>query len=412
MLKIGLLGLGVVGAGVYEIINLKKGESLASEGLEIKKILIRDLGKDRGYSIPKHMLTTDFSDILNDPEIGLIACVMGGQQFEYECIKQALMLKKHVVTANKEVLARHIDELTSLAKENGVQLLFEASVGGGIPIINSVVELLKINRIDRITGILNGTTNYILTKIAKEKMQFNDVLKEAQQLGFAEADPSADIEGFDVMRKISILASLCFQTVIKEEDVHQRGISNVRLDDLLMADYFGYAIKYIAKAARAGNSYSVTVAPVLIRKDSVIANVNAEYNIVIVDGDIIGELCFIGKGAGRDATANAVVSDILKITNESASYSHISFSSDASSIGIEGLVNEYYVRICIDSYECFSEVLDCLASSVKKDRLIYQNGMVFLTTEKILSTEMQLMCSKLKEYSEDVFYARLDDSLM
>ncbi|MDR2519686.1 MAG: homoserine dehydrogenase [Eubacteriaceae bacterium] len=412
MSEIGLLGLGTVGSGVYEIINLKRGTQLKNESLHVKRVLVRDMQKKRSYNLPTGMITDSFEDILSDPEISIVVCVMGGLEPEFTYIKQALSSGKHVVTANKEVMALHINELLDIAQEHGAHLLYEASVGGGIPVIDSIVELLKINRITRIHGILNGTTNFILTKIAKEKREFSDVLREAQSLGFAEADPSADVDGFDVMRKISILASLCFHTVVQQHSVHQRGIGNITLEDILMADFFGYTIKYIGKAVMQGDRYSVSVTPVLLRKDSVIANVNAEYNIVVVEGDIIGELCFIGKGAGKDATANAVVSDILKIKNGEIHRQHIDFHSGALSYGIEGLSNRYFVRVSIGNYDEFSAAVDLISASVEKDRLIYQGGMLFFTTEAMKSTDMKLLSTRLDSVACDIFYARLDHSLM
>jgi len=412
MTEIGLLGMGTVGSGVYEIINLRHSGLLENAPLHIKRILVRDRFKDRKVALEEGLLTEDIEEILADPEISIVVCVMGGLEPEYTYIRRALESGKHVVTANKEVMALHIRELLDIARQNGVRILFEASVGGGIPIIDSVAELLKINRISSVMGILNGTTNYILTKLTKEKRDFPDVLKEAQQLGFAEADPSADIDGFDVMRKISILASICFHTVVDEKDVHQRGIGNITLNDILMADYFGYAIKYIGKATLKDSQYSISVTPVLISKDSVIANVNAEYNVIIVEGDIIGQLCFIGKGAGKDATANSVVSDILKITSGKITNDQITFQGNVSSNGTMGILNEYYIRVSFKTYDSFSQALDLISQHIRKDRMIYQDGMLFIITERILSNEMQSLSHQLKEVADDVFYARLDSSLL
>jgi homoserine dehydrogenase len=414
MQYLGLLGFGTVGQGVYEIINLERGVPLSKISLlHIKKILIRNLNKERKISFEPDILTLDyFNDILGDEQITTIISVMGGFEPEYSYIKAALKAGKNVVTANKEVISKCIDELLDIARENGVHLLFEASVGGGIPIIDSIVDTLRINRITRIQGILNGTTNFILTKIDQEKRSFDDVLAEAQAKGFAEADPSADVDGLDVMRKISILASLSFKTLIKEEDVHLRGIGNITLPDILMADYFGYKIKYIGQALLDKNRYSVSVTPVLVSKSSVVANVNSEYNIVLIDGDIIGQLCFMGKGAGKDATANAVVSDVLKIIAGDIHYSHLSFDENMESSGITGLTNEYYVRVTVNGNEQFSSTIDLISTAVGRDRMIVQNNNLYFITELIKSSDMKDLFDELKGTSQDVFYARLDRNLL
>lgn len=413
MAEIGLLGFGTVGQGVYEIINLKRGVQVSeSDKFHIKKILVRDKSRKRNLDIPDDMLTVSFEDIINDGGISIVVCVMGGEEPEYSYIKQALSAKKHVVTANKEVIASHIDELLSLAKQNGVHILFEASVGGGIPIISSLTESLKINKITKITGILNGTTNFILTKLVNERRSFADILAEAQKLGFAEADPSADIDGYDILRKISILGSIAFKTKIKENNVHLRGIGNITLDDVVMASSFGYKIKYIGQALLDGARYSVSVTPVMIHTNSVVANVDAEYNVVLIKGNIIGELCFIGRGAGKDATANAVVSDIIKIYHSDVDYSHISFDSDVDSYGLEGITNEYYIRANAADYKEFSRIINSIGETVKKNKITYKNNKLYFITERIFASDMKNLYNHLKKISSDVFYARLDNDLL
>ena len=412
MIEIGLLGLGTVGLGVYEIINLKRGIPLQDKDLHIKKILVKNLDKKRPVVPEPGMLTDTFEDIISDDEISIVVCVTGGLDPELSNIRRSLEAGKHVVTANKEIIAEHIDELIHLAQENGVNILFEASVGGGIPIINSIVETLKINRITKIQGILNGTTNFILTKIADEKRSFADILSEAQSLGLAEADPSADVDGYDVMRKISILASMSFRTLVKQEEVHLRGIGNITLDDIMMADYFGYKAKFLGQALLENSQYSVSVTPVLISKNSVIANVDAEYNIVLIEGDIIGELCFMGKGAGKDATANSVVSDILKITAGDINYSHIRFDDNLVSYGLTGIMNEYYIRVNILNYSEFEKTINLISSTVKKDRLIYQDGKIYFITEMLNAADMKILFNDLQKVSDNVFYARLENNLL
>ncbi|MBR6801610.1 MAG: homoserine dehydrogenase [Eubacteriaceae bacterium] len=414
MKQIALLGFGTVGLGVYEIINQHRGLYFAGKETPaaIKWILVRDKNKRRAVNPTDCVLTDDFEDIINDDSVDIIISAMGGMEPEYTYIKKSLERGKHVVTANKEVICAHIAELTDLANKNNVKLYYEGAVGGGIPIISSIVETLKINKITKIQGILNGTTNFILTKMTKEMRDFDEVLKVAQDLGFAEADPTADIEGYDVMRKICILASLAFHTHAKTEDVHLRGISNITLDDVKMADTMGYDFKYIGQALLKDDKYSISVTPVLLPKDSVMCNVNQEYNVILLYGDIIGELCFMGKGAGKDATANAVVSDTIKALNEEDSGNHINFAETANSYGLSGIKNEYYIRASVKNYDQFEKVIDLASGAIKKNNLTYTNSKVFFTTELIRSSDMLSLYEQLRECADDVFYARMEHSLL
>lgn len=407
MIHIGLLGFGTVGQGVYEIIAKHQ------DSLSIKKILVRDTNKKRATAVPSDLLTDQIETILGDDEISVVISVMGGKEPEYTYIKQALNKQKNVVTANKEIIAAHMDELLALAKENGVSLFFEASVGGGIPIIESLVETLKINHIDKIHGILNGTTNFILTKMSEEQKNFGEILALAQQMGFAEADPTADIDGYDVMRKISILASIAFETMVDEKDIHRRGIGNITLDDIKMANRYGYHVKYVGKAVLSDdNTYSVSVSPVLLKENSVLSNVNEEYNMVMIEGDIIGQLCFMGKGAGKKATANAVVSDVLKIVNGNDNYNSMQFERNLKSRGIKGIENEYYLRVTVNDYKELSKAVNLIADTVERNQMIYADGKLYLLTEKIPAEEMKRLHRKLMMVADDAFYARLEDRLL
>lgn len=412
MIHLALLGLGTVGQGVYEIVNSVKDTSFRGKSIAIKKILERDTNKLTLLGVPHEQIAGSIDDIVHDPDINVVISVLGGMEPEYTFIKEALSNGKHVVTSNKAIVSSHLEELLSLAIANDVTILFEASVGGGIPIISSLIETLKINEISSIHGILNGTTNYILTRMKNEKRSFEEVLKEAQRLGFAEANPSADIDGYDIMRKICILASIAFKTPVKEEDVHLRTLSNVLLDDLQMATYYGYELKYIGKAVMENGTYTISVTPTLIPKTSVISNVNEEYNIIVIDGSIIGELCFMGKGAGKDATANAVVSDVLKVINSDIANDDIQLDSKAVSSGLEGIYNEYYIRICVDDYKEFSKAVNLIAEIVKRNKLVYSYGKLFVLTEKIPAQTMKTLYEKLQRVAQNVFYARLENNLL
>lgn len=411
-MNIGLMGFGTVGMGVYEILNIHSQKHNEIKKYRVAKILVRTLNKKRDIKVPDNMLTDNADDILNDPSIDVVVCVMGGVEPEYSYIKRALQSGKHVVTANKQIVSEHIDELLTLAKMNDVNFMFEASVGGGIPVISTLAEIIRFNNITRIQGILNGTTNYILTKIAKEKREFDEILKEAQRIGFAEADPSADVDGYDIMRKILILSSIAFKHVITQDEVHLRGVGNITLDDITAAAEYGYNIKYLAQGILHDDTYSISVTPVLMKNDLVMSNVNEEYNVVLIEGDIIGELCLSGKGAGKNATANAVVSDVIKAASNDGTYNNLKFNANVSSSGITGIANKYFVRVCIDCYETLSEVSDIIDKIITSNHMHLKSGKLFIMTENISSQSMKSLYEKLSEVCGDVFYARIENNLL
>lgn len=303
-MKIAILGYGVIGKGVYEIISKK-------EDIEVIKILEREEKFDKSKI---ELFTNNIENIINDNEIELVVEVLGGYDFAYNCIKKCLEAKKHVVTANKEVVAKSIDTLINLAKENNVIFQFEASVGGGIPIIKNLVEIIKTSEITEITGILNGTTNFILTKI-NEGMSYDDALKLAQQLGFAESDPTADVEGFDMMRKIAILSDLSWNTKIELDDINHIGLTSLTDEDYKYAKENNKVIKYVSFAKKENNNIEIGIKPIYIEKNHILASVNNETNCVILNTTPNDELIFIGKGAGSLPTAASVVGDIYNIIN-------------------------------------------------------------------------------------------------
>lgn len=413
MSKIGLLGCGTVGTGVYEIINEKKGNFFEENNYKIKKILVRDASRKR-EGIPGELLTDNPDDILNDDEISLIIAVMGSYEQEYPAIKKALQLKKNVVTANKEIISKHMEELLDLAKENGVTILFEASVGGGIPIIESIIDTIKINKINKVQGILNGTTNFILSKMTKEELDFDEVLKVAQDMGFAEADPTADVDGFDISRKLTILSSLCYGAYIDNDDIYTRTVRNITLSDIQAADDFGYVFKYMAESELYDdNTFGASVTPVLIGKDSVTSNVNDEYNVVSINGNIIGQLSFLGRGAGKEATANAVVADVIKVLTKSVhDYTHLKFENEYKSCGIERYKNKFYLRVSIKDEVEFAKTIDIVYRNIENVNLSYEDGKVFLITDELTGEFMSTLCDRLSHVTEDVFYARIIDNIL
>ncbi|WP_110113765.1 homoserine dehydrogenase [Bacillus sp. CGMCC 1.16541] len=314
-IKIGLLGLGTVGSGVVQIIENHQDKLMHQVGcpVEVQKVLVKDLSKARGVDIAPEKLTTSVEDILHNPEVDVIIEVMGGIEHTRDYILTALRNKKHVVTANKDLMALYGSELLTVASESGCDLFYEASVAGGIPILRSLVEGLASDRITKMMGIVNGTTNFILTKMMNEGSAYEEVLKEAQDLGYAESDPTADVEGLDAARKMAILSTLGFSMKIDLDDVRVQGITNVTEEDLQYSKQLGYTMKLIGYAHRDGENVEVSVEPTLLANAHPLASVNDEYNAVYVYGEAVGETMFYGPGAGSLPTATAVVSDLVGV---------------------------------------------------------------------------------------------------
>lgn len=348
---VGLMGLGVVGGGVAHSM-MEKGEIIAKQlgcPLLLKKILVRDPGKRRSVKVEPRLLTTRVEDIIADPEIAIVIEVIGGEHPALEYIREALLRGKSVVTANKEVIAKHGSQLLALAEEKAVALLYEASVGGGIPIITSLQRDLCANKIQSIYAIINGTTNYILTRMSRDGLEFSSALQEAQQLGYAEADPTNDIEGIDATYKIAILASLAFRTAVRPEDVYHEGISRLTKRDFRYAKELGYAIKLLAIAKERDNTVEVRVHPALVPEDYLLAKVDGVYNAIQVEGDLIEKVIFYGKGAGALPTSSAVMADTLalaqSIAQQTKIYSRLSFDQAKTVKPTLGLETRYYIRM-------------------------------------------------------------------
>lgn len=415
-MNIALLGFGTIGSGVYELINLNKGkfagnftdmESRKSSPV-ITKVLERDASKDLGDTVGK--IVTHPSEILEDDSIGLVIALMGGMDFEYEMIKECLRAGKHVVTANKAVISEYFQELQTLAQENGVVLRYEASVGGGIPIIGSLKEEMKINRVTEIKGILNGTTNFILSKMTEEGADFGDTLALAQSIGFAEADPTADVEGYDVSRKLAILSSMAYESIIRDEDVYKRGITDIRAADIEMIGSMGYVVKYLGHSILEEKNVYTTVEPVLFKEASIMSNVNSEFNIISITGDIIGELQFYGKGAGKDATANAVVGDVLYILNivsEQNLPKPLRLNRKLIKMGTEIFTGKYYLRANLGNKEMLDQVLTAVETVAARKTVIVNKNQVYVVTNAIAADDFNKMAEKLKETVPECFYARI-----
>ncbi len=314
-IEIGLLGLGVVGGGVAKAL-MERSETLAAHvgcPLRLRKILEKDLAKTRASKMDPALFTTDPAVVLRDPEIDIVIEALGGEHPAFDFIKEAMSRGKHVVTSNKEVLAKHFSEFLSLAKEKGVDILYEASVGGGIPLIAPFKEDLLANKITTIYAIINGTTNYILTRMASEGLDFASALKQAQKLGYAEADPTMDIEGIDAAYKLTILASLAFHAQVHFADIYHEGISRLSFRDFQYAKELGYEIKLLAIAKEKDGAIEVRVHPVFLPQDLLLAKVDGVFNAVQVEGDLVGRVLFYGQGAGASPTSSAVIADIINL---------------------------------------------------------------------------------------------------
>ncbi len=322
--KVGLLGLGTVGTGTAQILLNPTGRNALLQEIEIHRVGVRSLDKNRDIDLPADLLTTDMEAIVTDPDIDIVVEVMGGLEPARSLILKAIAHGKHIVTANKAAIARYGAEIFTAAEEAGVYVLLEAAVGGGIPVIQPLKQSLGVNRIKSVTGIVNGTTNYILTRMQTEGGEFADILADAQKLGYAEADPTADVDGLDAADKIAILASLAFGGRIKLQDVYCEGIRQVSAADIAYAQKLGFAIKLLALAKREETALAsdtlenemlqVRVQPTLVPQTHPLASVSGVYNAILVEGEPIGQVMFFGPGAGSGPTASAVVSDILNIT--------------------------------------------------------------------------------------------------
>ena len=345
MIQIAIMGLGTVGTGVAKVVseNAKQIERKLGEPLQVKAILVRRF-KDGPY---RQLMTDDFRRIEEDDDIRVVVETIGGVEAAYEYTKRALNAGKHVVTANKQLVAEKGAELLALAKKKNVNYLFEASVGGGIPILHPLTQCMAANRIDEIYGILNGTSNYILTRMVRTGAFFTDALREAQAKGYAEADPTADVEGIDAGRKICILADLAFGRQVDPAAVPMEGISKLSLRDVRIAQRAGYRVKLLGRCLRLpGNGRTAYVAPHLIPEEHPLANVEDVYNAVVVRGNATGEVMFYGRGAGELPTASACVADVMEALQASPRREEIGW--DADTAGFQDpreLHTRYYFRI-------------------------------------------------------------------
>ncbi|MGI8424514.1 MAG: homoserine dehydrogenase [Chloroflexota bacterium] len=356
-IQIGLLGVGTVGSGIARLLS-QKSAAIAAEtgrGIVLRRALVRDVSRSRNVDLTDGILTTDPAAVLDDPEIDVVVEVMGGTSPAGDYVRRAISAGKHVVTANKDLMSRHGVEILQLAKRHGVDVYYEASVGGGIPLIGVFRQDLVANEVQQIHAIINGTTNYILSRMAQDGVDFAPALAEAQQLGYAEADPTNDVEGIDAAYKLAILASLAFRTHVPPDAIHREGITRLRAADFRYARELGYVIKLLAIGRRHGNGdtseVEVRVHPTLVPRTFLLAEVNGVFNAVHVQGDLVGNVLFYGRGAGAEPTSSAVVSDVIDVAhNINAGVSNripFHFAGALPVRAMSALETRYYVRLWV-----------------------------------------------------------------
>ena len=379
MIQIAIMGLGTVGTGVAKVVaeNARQIERKLGEPLQVKTILVRHF-KDGPY---RQLMTDDFTRIEEDDAIRVVVETIGGGEAAYEYTKRALNAGKHVVTANKQLVAEKGCELLALAKKRGVNYLFEASVGGGIPVLHPLTQCMAANRIDEVYGILNGTTNYILTRMVRAGATFADALREAQEKGYAEADPTADVEGIDAGRKICILADLAFGRQVDPAAVPMEGISRLSLDDVRIAQRAGYRIKLLGRALRLGSGRTAYVAPHLVPEDHPLANVEDVFNAVVVKGNATGEVMFYGRGAGEMPTASACVADVMEALQASPRREEIGWEADPEGfVAPQTVPLRHYFRIR-------GSLADAVGAFGQVEVLSEDSGMTAFLTESVSGGE-------------------------
>ncbi len=344
MIKIAILGYGTIGSGVVEVLNTNKESIARRAGDEIEVKYILDLRDFPGDPMEDRVIH-DYDVIAKDPEIQVVVEAMGGVEPAYTFVKRALLAGKNVTTSNKALVAKHGAELIAIAREQSINFLFEASVGGGIPIIRPLNSSLTADEIEEITGILNGTTNYMLSKMTFEGLEFDDVLKDAQSRGYAEADPTADVEGYDACRKIAILTSLVCGQQVDFEDIYTEGITKITADDIKYAQAMGSVIKLLATSRKTEEGYCAMVAPFMLSQQHPLYSVNDVFNAIFVHGNVLGDAMFYGSGAGKLPTASAVVADIVDIAKHLHKNILISWSSGKIDLVDKGRAkSRFFVR--------------------------------------------------------------------
>lgn len=401
MINIGLLGFGTVGTGIVEILKNRQEQlcKLTGHEVRIKKILVKNIDKKREIDVQGDILTDDFNQILNDNDIGIVIEATGDLEQSYQYITESLKAGKHVVTANKAVVSKYFEELSNLADENSLAFLYEASVGGGIPVLKPLKEQVALNEIIQVKGILNGTCNYILTRMVEEGLEYDEALKSAQELGYAELDPTADVEGIDTQRKTRILGSLALKDRIVEEDIILNGISNITAFDIEMIKSMNSTIKLIGEIEAIEDGYTAIVQPTIVESGSYFSTVNMEFNGISIIGGNVGEINFYGAGAGKLPTANAVLSDVLDILIDSYRKENPLGKRNLKNLN-STIKGEYYLRIS-DVGEDVLHIMESIAT-----RILAVEENIAIITKNMLLSDITNLLEALQIEKNNYFLAR------
>lgn len=412
-LQVGVLGFGTVGSGVIHILeeHQEKISQVTGYDIAVKKVLVRDVEKARRYETNGFTLTTEPQDVLEDPEIAVIVEVMGSIATAREYILQALRAGKHVVTANKDLIALHGDELVAVAQENKCDLFYEASVAGGIPILRTIVNSLAADKIQKVMGIVNGTTNFMLTKMTEEKKTYEEALEEAQSLGFAEADPTSDVDGIDAARKMVIMTRLAFGMNVQLDDVETNGIRTIDKEDIEVAYQLGYKIKLVGTAEETNGSVNVNVGPVLLPRSHPLSGVNYENNAVFVTGAAVGETMFYGPGAGELPTATSVVSDLITVAKNSKlgtnGNAFNSYRHETKHTSKEQIFSKHYLRLTmVDKTGTFLKLTQIFAEAgVGFDKILQEpvddfTASVVIVTHATSKAQLEQATKRVEEEPE------------
>ena len=414
-MKVGVLGLGTVGGGVVNVLR-KNGDFIerrTGERIQVVLAGVRNIKQDRICDTSDIELTEDPFAVVNHPDIDVVLELIGGTELSKDLVETAINNGKHVITANKALIAKHGNELIQLANDNKVRLLFEASVAGGIPIIKALEQGLSANKIESLAGIINGTGNFILSEMKDKGRDFADALAEAQALGYAEADPTFDVEGIDSAHKLSILAAIAFGTELQFDKVYTKGISEVTAEDIRYATELGYTIKHLGIAKRAGDAIEMRVHPTLISNKQLLANVNGVMNAVLVKGDALGTSLYYGAGAGDEATASAVIADLIDIINNQTSNHILGWKSQEKIRVLDAdlIESEFYIRLLVSDKrgvlaeitQIFSQNNVSIESLVQKQVDGDNNAHIAIITNKILTRDIQAVKLAIEacEFNQD-----------
>ena len=410
-MKVGILGLGTVGGGVVNVLQKNSKSIKRRTGVEIELVIagVRDLTKKRICDTSKIKLTEDPFEVVNHPDIDVVLELIGGFGLAKELVETAINNGKHIITANKALIGNHGNELIKLANKKKVRFLFEASVAGGIPIIKALEQGLSANNIESVAGIINGTGNFILTDMKEKGRDFDDVLKEAQALGYAEEDPTFDIEGIDAAHKLSILAAIAFGTEIQFEKIYTKGISKITTEDILHATELGYTIKHLGIAKRADNGIELRVHPTLVSNNQLIAQVDGVMNAVMVKSDALGTSLYYGAGAGDEATASAVIADLNDIINHQTSNHTLGWKSQQkiAVVDNDSIYSEFFLRLLVTDVKgvlakvtgIFNDHNVSIEALIQKQVDENNNAHIAITTDKI-STKTVMSIKEKIEASE------------